>query len=145
MPIEDLSGSGPQGPQGEKGDQGDPGPPGTVDTSNFYNKLQVDFAILNSKPSAGLSDGAQTYDSNSNVIRPILGTGGIQTHIFMNPTDAEDSRNGSLVVNGDGVGGGSSIDPNVATFEDNMTTTAISLKKTSDCIFRFRRVEWHRD
>ena len=129
VPIEDLSGSGPPGPAGEKGDQGDPGPPGTVDTSNFYNKLQVDFAILSSKPSAGLSDGAQTYDSNTNVIRPILGTGGIQTHIFMNPNDSEDSRNGSLVVNGDGVGGGSSIDPNVATFEDNMTTTAISLKK----------------
>ena len=109
--------------------QGIQGPPGTVDTSNLYNKLRVDFAILSSKPSARLSDGAQTYDSNTNVIRPILGTGGIQTHIFMNHTNPEDNRNGSLVVNGDGVGGGSSIDPNVATFEDNTTTTTISFKK----------------
>ena len=58
--IENLSGSGPQGPQGERGEQGIQGPPGTVDIGNFYNKLQVDFAILSSKPSAGLSDGAQT-------------------------------------------------------------------------------------
>ena len=80
--LDQLSGSGPQGPQGPPGEKGDTGDTGTVDSSLFYNKLQVDFAILSSKPSAGLSDGAQTYDAGSNVIRNILGTGGIVTHIL---------------------------------------------------------------
>ena len=79
--LDQLSGSGPQGPQGPPGEKGDTGDTGTVDSSNYYNKLQVDFAIISSKPSAGLSDGAQTYDASSNVIRNILGTGGIVTHI----------------------------------------------------------------
>ena len=101
--LDQLSGSGPQGPQGPPGEKGDTGDTGTVDTSLFYNKLQVDFAILSSKPSAGLSDGAQTYDAGSNVIRNILGTGGIVTHIFQHPTDPENARSGSLVINGDHV------------------------------------------
>ena len=130
--LDQLSGSGPQGPQGPPGEKGDTGDTGTVDSSNYYNKLQVDFAIISSKPSAGLSDGAQTYDASSNVIRNILGTGGIVTHIFQNHSDPEDSRNGALVVNGDNVSG-SGIDSNVATFEDNMSTTAISLKKPTTC------------
>ena len=74
MRLDQLSGSGPAGPAGAQGDQGDLGPPGTVDTSLFYTKLQVDVAIAASRPSAGLSDGAQTYDSSSNEIRNILGT-----------------------------------------------------------------------
>ena len=71
VPIEDLSGS--QGPPGDKCDQGDAR---TVDAINFYNKLHVDFAILSSRPSAGLSVGAQTYDATTNAIRNILGIGG---------------------------------------------------------------------
>ena len=122
--LDQLSGSGPQGPQGPPGEKGDTGDTGTVDSSNYYNKLQVDFAIISSKPSAGLSDGAQTLDSSTNVIRNILGTGGIVTHIFMNHQDPLDSRNGALMINGSGVGG--SIDPNVATFEDSSASTAIS-------------------
>ena len=129
--LDQLSGSGPQGPPGEKGDPGEP-----VDTSLFYTKLQTDFALAANRPSAGLSDGAQTYDSSSNVIRNILGTGGIVTHLFMNPTDPEDSRNGALVVNGDNVSG-SGIDPNVATFEDSSAPTAISLNKTYYVLFGF--------
>ena len=66
--LDELSGSGPAGPAGPAGP---PGETGTVDTSLYYNKLQVDFAIISSKPSASLSDGAQTYDSNANVIRNI--------------------------------------------------------------------------
>ena len=45
----------------------------------------------------------------------------------MNHQDPLDDRNGSLVINADNVGG--SIDPNVATFEDSATATAISLKR----------------
>ena len=126
--LDQLSGSGPQGPQGPPGEKGDTGDTGTVDSSNYYNKMQVDFAIISSKPSAGLSDGAQTYDASSNVIRNILGTGGIVTHIFMNPQDPEDSRNGALVVNADNVSGGG-IDPSIATFQNSSAPTAINLKK----------------
>ena len=36
---------GPQGPRGEKGDVGPQGPAGTVDTSNFYNKTEVDDMV----------------------------------------------------------------------------------------------------
>ena len=36
---------GPQGPKGEKGDVGPQGPAGTVDTSNFYNKEEIDAKI----------------------------------------------------------------------------------------------------
>ena len=45
--LEDLASTpGPPGLKGEQGIQGEPGQDGadgTVDTSNFYNKAQVDF------------------------------------------------------------------------------------------------------
>ena len=51
--LEDLASTpGPPGPQGDQGPQGavgatgpagEDGQDGTVDTSNFYNKAQVDF------------------------------------------------------------------------------------------------------
>ena len=66
--IDQLSGSGPQGPQGPLGETG------TVDTSNFYTKLQVDFALAANRPVAGLYYGVETYDRSSNTIRHILGT-----------------------------------------------------------------------
>ena len=72
--LDELSGSGPQGPPGEQGPQGPQGEPGTVDSSLYYTKGQVDFALAANRPSSGLSDGAHTYDSNMNVIRNILGT-----------------------------------------------------------------------
>ena len=40
---------GPQGPQGEKGEKGDTG---TVDTSNFYNKIEIDEMLNNMQFSA---------------------------------------------------------------------------------------------
>ena len=125
VPIEDLSGSGPQGPQGEKGDQGDPG---TVDTSNFYTRLQTDFALAVNRPTSNLSTGAKVYDAATNTIRNVVGQNGVQTFIYMDHSDPENPQNDALMIDGSGISG-SSIDPNVATFEDNMTTTAISLKK----------------
>ena len=119
--LGEISGSGLQGPPGPQG------PP--LDSSQYYNTLQVDFALAANRPSEGLSDGASTYDSTNNVIRNMLGSGGIICHIFHNPTDPLDSRNGALVVNGDGVSGGSGIDPNVATFGGS----AISLKQPTTC------------
>mgnify|MGYP006956483864 CR=1 FL=1 len=119
--LSELSGSGPEGPAGPPGPKGDQGDPGVVDTSNYYTIAQTNFALAANRPSASLSDGVKVYDSNTNVIRNILGTGGITVHMFQSHIDPEDSRNGSLVVNGDNVGGGSSIDPNVATFNDDTT------------------------
>ena len=99
--LSELSGSGPQGEQCVQGEQGPPGEKkgddGTVYTRHYYTIVQTKFALAANRPSVSLSGGAQTYDSNANVIRNILGTGGIVTHIFMNPTDPEDSRNGALV------------------------------------------------
>ena len=94
---------GPQGIQGEKGDQGDPG---IVDTSNFYTKIQTDFAILVARPTSSLSTGAKVFDAATNTIRNIVGQNGLQTFIFMDPTDAENPQNGALMIDGSGVSGG---------------------------------------
>ena len=93
--LDELSGSGAQGPQGAQGPagdtgaqgpQGDTGPQGATgpqgpagedaDTTQFYTKLQTDFALLANRPSASLSDGAETYDASTHTIRNVLGTGG---------------------------------------------------------------------
>ena len=73
--LDELSGAGPQGEQGPFGENGDQGDPGTIDTSNFYSKLQTDFAIMAARPSASLSDSVNVYDSNTNELRNNLGTG----------------------------------------------------------------------
>ena len=123
--LDELSASGPQGEQGPLGEKGDQGDPGTIDTIDCYSRPQTDFALMANRPSASLSNGVKVYDSNTNEIRNLLGIGGIIVHLVQSHVDPEDSRNGALVVNVDNVGGGSSIDPNVATFEDNNTPQAI--------------------
>ena len=125
--LDQLSGSGPQGPQGPPGEKGDTGDTGTVDTNNYYNKLQVDFAILSSKPTSSLSTGAKVYDSATNTIRNIVGQNGLQAFIFMDPTDPENPQNNALMIDGSGISGG--VDPNVATFGGS----AISLKQPTTC------------
>lgn len=49
---------GEQGPQGPKGDVGPQGPAGTVDTSNFYNKEEIDnkMTVLSNKIPENLQD-----------------------------------------------------------------------------------------
>ena len=121
--LDELPGSGPQGPQGETGPQGPQGAAGEdADTTQFYTKLQTDFALLANRPSASISDGVVTYDASTHTIRNVLGTGGIVTHIFQNPTDPSDSRNGALVVNGDNVSGGGGLDPNYITLANDQIT-----------------------
>ena len=44
---------GPQGIQGIQGEQGE------IDTTNYYNKIQTDFAILVAKTTSILSTGAK--------------------------------------------------------------------------------------
>ena len=129
--LDELSGSGPQGPQGPPGEQGakgDQGDPGTIDNSLYYNKTQVDFALLVNRPTSNLSTGAKVYDSTTNTIRNIVGQNGLQAFIYMDPTDPENEQNNALVIDGSGVSGGG-IDPNVATFGGS----AISLKQPTTC------------
>ena len=79
--LDELPGSGPQGPQGPQGETGPQGPQGAAgedaDTTQFYTKLQTDFALLANRPSASISDGAVTYDASTHTIRNVLGTGAL--------------------------------------------------------------------
>ena len=99
--MDQLSGNGPTRPQGEQGETGPQGATGAqgaqgatgatsaqgatgaqgpagedADTTQFYTKLQTDFALLANRPSASISDGAVTYDASTHTIRNVLGTGG---------------------------------------------------------------------
>ena len=51
--------------------------------------MQVEFPLAANRPSAGLSDGSQTYDSTSNVIRHMSGTWGnnVQSTIISTGSD----------------------------------------------------------
>ena len=97
--LDELSGSGPQGPVGETGAQGPVGETGAqgpvgetgqqgatgpqgaagqdADTTQFYTKVQTDFALFANRPSPSLSDGAATYDANTHTIRNVLGAGAL--------------------------------------------------------------------
>ena len=67
--------TGPTGPTGETGPTGPQGPTGEhADTTQFYTKPHVDFALMANRPSAPISDGAVTYDARANTIRNILDT-----------------------------------------------------------------------
>ena len=80
--LEDLASTpGPPGLQGEKGDQGIQGEPGqdgadgTVDTTNFYNKAQVDFLLATNTPSIGVYPGAgiRVWDDQQDLMRNLVG------------------------------------------------------------------------
>ena len=86
-PAGETGAQGPAGPQGVTGPTGAQGPQGPTgedaDTTQFYTKLQTDFALLANRPSASLSDGAVTYDASTHTIRNVLGTGGhCDSYIF---------------------------------------------------------------
>lgn len=76
----DIGPQGPQGPQGEKGDVGPQGPQGekgekgdtgTVDTSSFYNKIEIDEMLNNIQFSASdiLMDNGLSVEETINGIR----------------------------------------------------------------------------
>ena len=84
--LEDLASTpGPPGLQGEKGDQGIQGEPGqdgadgTVDTTNYYNKAQVDFLLATHTPSIGVYPGAgvNAWDNGQDLMRNLVGQNGI--------------------------------------------------------------------
>ena len=79
----DVGPQGPQGPKGEKGDKGDVGPQGpqgpkgekgdtgTVDTSNFYNKIEIDEMLNNIQFSASdiLMENGLSVEETINGVR----------------------------------------------------------------------------
>ena len=77
--------------------------------------------------------GAKVWGNNNNLMRTIQGQDDIQTFIYMNPTDASDPQNNTLMISGaDLQGGGGSLDPNYITLandqiEHHKPTTVTSL------------------
>ena len=61
--------------------------------------------------------GAQVWDNGNNLMRTIKGQDGIQTFIYMNPTDPEDPQNDTLMISGANLQGGGSLDPSYITLE----------------------------
>ena len=78
--------------------------------------------------------GAQVWDNTNNLMRTIKGQDGIQTFIYMNPTDPEDPQNDTLMISGADLQGG--LDPNYITLandqiEHHKPTTVTSLSAGS--------------
>ena len=144
--LDELSGSGPQGepgPAGPQGVQGPAGPAGATgpagaagpqgpagqdgqdaDTSQFYTKPQIDFMFATTPPSilSHTTPGAKVWDNSNNLMRTIQGQDGIQTFIYMNPTDASDPQNNTLMISGADLQGGSGLDPNYITLANDEIT-----------------------
>ena len=117
--------TGPVGPQGETGATGPQGPAGEdADTTQFYTKPQIDFLFATTPPSilSHTTPGAQVWDNDNNLMRTIKGQDGIQTFIYMNPTDASDPQNNTLMISGADLQGGSGLDPDYITLANNQIT-----------------------
>ena len=59
------------------------------------------------------------WDNTNNLMRTIKGQDGIQTFIYMNPTDASDPQNNALMISGADLQGGNGLDPNYITLADD--------------------------
>ena len=132
--LDQLSGSGPQGPPGPDGPAGSDG--ADADTSQFYNKSEIDFKLLlkQSLLSTHPGTGARVWDGTNGLVRNLIGRNGIQTFVHQHPTDPDDPENQAIIIDGQALQGGAGIDATVATFTDNLAQTAISLKKTCHCL-----------
>ena len=122
---------GPQGPSGATGATGPAGPAGedgqdgtSIDVSNYYNKQQVIFLFATTPPSilSHTTPGAQVWDDTNNLMRTIKGQHGIQMFIHMNPTDPLDQQNNTLVISGADLQGGSGLDPDYITLQNDQIT-----------------------
>ena len=140
--LDELSGSGPAGPPGETGPAGAAGADGAqgptgatgpagadgedADTSQFYTKPQIDFMFATTPPSilSHTTPGAQVWDNTNNLMRTIIkGQDGIQTFVYMNPTDPDDPQNNTLMISGaDLQGGGGGLDPDYITLANDQIT-----------------------
>merc|ERR1711923_407011 len=102
-----MGATGPTGPQGPAGTD--------ADTTQFYTKPQIDFMFATTPPSilSHTTPGAKVWDNTNNLMRTIQGQDGIQTFIFMDPTNPGNPQNNTLMISGaDLQGGGGSLDPN---------------------------------
>ena len=71
---------------------------------------------------SALTPGAKVWDDTHNIMRTIKGQTGIQTFIYMIPTDPLDQQNNTLVISGADLQGGSGLDPGYITLQDNQIT-----------------------
>ena len=102
----------PRGEQGEQGEQGVPGPTGTVDTTNYYNKAQVDFLLLINTPSIGVypGQGINPWDNGQDLMRNLVGQNGISVSLH-----GDGDR---IIIDGSGITG---LDPNnLVTLNNNL-------------------------
>ena len=105
--------TGPAGAQGATGPAGEDGADGTVDTSNFYNKTQVDFLLMMNTPSIGIYPGAgvNVWDNQQDLMRNLVGLNGISVSLH-----GDGDR---IIIDGSGISG---LDPNYMLLANNLVT-----------------------
>ena len=66
-----------------KAHAGEDGQDGTVDTSNFYNKAQVDFLLMMNTPSIGTYPGLgiRVWDDQQDLMRNLVGQNGVSVSL----------------------------------------------------------------
>ena len=118
--LEDLASTpGPPGPQGDQGPAGAQGPAGedgqdgTVDTSNFYNKAQVDFLLMMNTPSIGTYPGLgiRVWDDQQDLMRNLVGQNGVSVSLH--------GDGGRIIIGGSGISG---LDPSYIVLANNLVT-----------------------
>ena len=62
-----------------------------------------------------MTPGAKVWNDTGNVMRAIKGQDGIATFINMNPTDAGDELNNTLMISGADLRGGPGLGPDYIT------------------------------
>ena len=65
--------------------------------------------------------GPKVWDNLANLMHAIKGQGGIQTFIYMNPTDPDDPQNDTLMISGASLQAGL-LDPDYITLSNHMIT-----------------------
>ena len=133
--LEELASTpGPPGPQGEQGIQGIQGPAGedgqdgTVDTSNFYNKAQVDFLLMMNTPSIGTypGQGIRVWDDQQDLMRNLVGQNGVSVSLH-----GDGDR---IIIDGSGISG---LDPSYIVLANNLVTLNKNLVVNGGTIAKF--------
>ena len=115
--LEDLASTpgpvGPAGPAGPVGPAGEDGADGTVDTTNYYNKAQVDFLLATNTPTIGTypGEGIRVWADQQDLMRNLVGQNGVSVSLH-----ADQDR---IIIDGSGTGG---IDPVYKTLANDKVT-----------------------
>ena len=115
--LEDLASTpgpvGPAGPAGPVGPAGEDGADGTVDTTNYYNKAQVDFLLATNTPTIGTypGEGIRVWDDQQDLMRNLVGQNGVSVSLH--------ADQGRIIIDGSGSGG---IDPAYMTLANDKVT-----------------------